>query len=238
MIQSDDLEYIRGIIAEANRNGADAFGLQVERLRPEQRTPAVLGELFEAMGKPCYVTNYRGGLNKDRCTDDQLAEGMLALADYGATLVDVMGDLFCKHPEELTEDPAAVQKQKELIAALHAKGAEVLMSSHVLKFIPAERVLEIARAQLERGADVVKIVTGAETPEQEVENLRIVTLLKKELGETPFLYLSSGECKILRRCGAMLGCSMWLCVQEHNEHATAVQPRLDKLKAVIDGFDF
>ena len=236
MIQSDDLEYIRGIIAEANRNGADAFGLQVERLRPEQRTPAILGELFEAMGKPCYVTNYRGGLNKERCTDEDLAEGMLQLADYGATLVDVMGDLFCKHPEELTEDPAAVQKQKELIAALHAKGAEVLMSSHVLKFIPAERVLEIARAQLERGADVVKIVTGAEDDAQQVENLRIVTLLKKEL-KVPFLYLSAGECKMLRRLGPKLGCCMWLCVENKPAESQNPQPLIADINQVATLFN-
>ncbi|MBQ8894826.1 MAG: type I 3-dehydroquinate dehydratase [Clostridia bacterium] len=235
MIQSDNLEYIYEVIERSPE--ADAFGLQLEKLPNELCTEENLCSIFAAMGRPVYVTNYQSSVNKEK-SYEELAEELKMLARCGATLIDVMGDYFCKHPEELTDDPAAIQKQKELIAELHALGAEVLMSSHVLKFTPAERVLEIARAQKERGADVIKIVTGAEGPEQEVENLRIVTLLKKELGETPFLYLSGGDCKILRRCGPMLGSCMWLCVLEHNKYATKSQPRLDKLQQVIDGFDF
>lgn len=235
MIQSDHLEYIYDVIARSP--DADAFGLQLEKLPDELCTEENLRRIFAAMNRPVYVTNYQTSTNKEK-TYDQLAEELKMLARCGATLIDVMGDYYCKHPDELTDDPAAIQKQKELIAELHALGAEVLMSSHVLRYTPAERVLEIARAQVERGADIVKIVTKAENAEQEVENLRIVTLLKKELGETPFLYLSGGDCKILRRCGPMLGCCMWLCVLEHNEYATSTQPRIDKLQQVLQGFDF
>jgi 3-dehydroquinate dehydratase len=81
-----------------------------------------------------------------------------------------MGDMFCPHPEELTDAPDAIKKQTELIDLLHSKGAEVLMSSHVLKFTPAERVLEIALEQKRRGADIIKIVTGADSMEQQLEN--------------------------------------------------------------------
>lgn len=233
MIQSDNLEYIYDVIERSP--SADAFGLQLEKLPDELCTEENFRQIFAAMDRPVYVTNYKSRTNEEK-SYEQLAEELKLLAKSGATLIDVMGDYYCKHPEELTDDPAAIQKQKELIAELHALGAEVLMSSHVLKFIPAERVLEIALAQQERGADIVKIVTGAETPEQEVENLRIVTLLKKEL-KVPFLYLSGGECKILRRCGPMLGCCMWLCVLEHNEYATKSQPALSRLNAVLEGFN-
>lgn len=235
MIQSDNLEYIYDVIERSP--DADAYGLQLEKLPNALCTEENLRKIFAAMGRPVYVTNYKSRTNAEK-SYEQLAEELKMLARCGATLIDVMGDYYCKHPDELTDDPAAIQKQKVLIAELHALGAEVLMSSHVLKFTPAERVLEIARAQKERGADVIKIVTGAEGPEQEVENLRIVTLLKKELGDTPFLYLSGGDCKILRRCGPMLGSCMWLCVLEHNQYATPAQPRIDKLQAIIDGFDF
>ena len=37
----------------------------------------------------------------------------------------------------------------ELIDKLHEKGAEVLMSSHIFKFTPAERILEIADEKLD-----------------------------------------------------------------------------------------
>ena len=80
----------------------------------------------------------------------------MELAQSGATLVDIMGDLFCRHPEELTEDTEAIEKQMKLIQEIHAAGAEVLMSSHILKFTPAERVLEVALEQKRRGADILK----------------------------------------------------------------------------------
>ena len=64
--------------------------------------------------RPCYVTNYRYAYNQ-KLTDDELADGIITLAESGATLCDVMGDLFCKHPEELTDDEEAIKKQMDLI---------------------------------------------------------------------------------------------------------------------------
>ncbi len=236
MIENNDLNFIYKLIAEANLNGADAFGLQVEKLLPEDRTKETYQKLFAAMNKPVYVTNYFHTANEGKTYDD-LAAHLKLLAESGATLIDVMGDYYDKHPEELTDDPVAVEKQKKLIEELHAMGAEVIMSSHVRKFIPAERVLEIALAQQERGADICKIVTGANTPEEEAENLRIVTLLKKEL-KIPFLYLAGGtHNRILRRIGPMMGCCMWLCVQQHSNFSTKYQPLLSAINAVCTGFD-
>lgn len=213
--------------------GAEAFGLQMESFPQEYHTDELYRAILAQAGDlPVYVTNYRGGKNKGR-TDEDLAAELLHLADLGGTLFDVMNDYFNPTPGEFTDDPVAVQKQKNLIAALHAKGAEVLMSCHVLKFIPAEEVLRIALAQRERGADVVKIVTGADTLEQQVENLRIVTLLKEKL-DCPFLFLSGGKSSILRRVGIHLGCCMSLCVYEHDDYTTHAQPLLIHAKAVRD----
>jgi len=237
MLQCQTPEVAIGRIRNANCLGADAYGLQVESLLPEYQTPEVYGRIFKEMsGRPVYVTNYRVAQNKGK-TDEELAEGLLTLARSGATLCDVMGDYFCPHPEELTDDPAAIEKQMLLIEQLHREGAEVLMSSHVLKFTPAERVLEIAKEQVRRGADIVKIVTGAETMEQQIENLRITDLLKRELG-APFLFLSGGMSTIHRRLGMKLGCCMGLCVYEHDHLSTKAQPLLQTLKTVRDFTDF
>ena len=51
---------------------------------------------------------------------------------------------------ELTENPLAVARQRELIDRIHSLGAEVLISSHIDSFLPAEKVLQIAFAQQER----------------------------------------------------------------------------------------
>ena len=159
------------------------------------------------------------------------------MAENGATLCDVMGDMFCRHPEELTNDKKAIEKQIALIEKIHEKGAQVLMSSHILKFTPAERVLEVALEQKRRGADIIKIVTGADSMEQQLENLRITNLLKRELG-APFLFLSGGECSLHRRLGIKLGCCMSLCVYEHDVLSTPTQPLLSTMKNVRDIIDF
>ena len=237
MLQCENPETAMGRIIKANVLGADAYGLQVECLKPEYQNAETYKKIFaEMQDKPCYVTNYRGYKNEGK-TDDELAEGLLELAQNGATLIDVMGDMFCKHAEELTEDETAIKKQKALIDKIHSMGAEVLMSSHLYKFTPAERVLEIALEQKRRGADIIKIVTGADNMEQQIENLRITDLLKRELG-APFLFLSGGECSIHRRLGGHLGNCMTLCVYEHDKFSTAAQPLLSTMKIVRDSIDF
>ena len=237
MLQCETPETAIGRIRSANCLGADAYGLQAESLKPEYQNADTYKRIFAEMkNRPSYVTNYRSNHNKQK-TDEELAEGLVTLAECGATLCDVIGDMFCKHPEELTDDAAAVQKQIRLIEKLHDTGAEVLMSSHILKFTPAERVLEVALEQKRRGADIIKIVTGAEDMEQQIENLRITDLLKKELG-APFLFLSGGECTLHRRLGIKLGCCMALCVYEHDALSTAAQPLLSIMKTIRDGIDF
>lgn len=235
MIQTREPENGFETMKRAIAEGTEAFGIQACRLKPEFRTQEIYKQFMEnAQGRPVYATNYRYGYNEG-VSDDELAEGMLQLADAGVTLCDVMGDMFCNDPDELTMDEAAVKKQMELIHQLHEKGAEVLMSSHTYAFRSAERVLEIALEQQRRGADIVKIVTGADRMEQQLENLRITDLLKKEL-KVPFLFLSVGECSLHRRIGPMLGSCMWLCVQEHDELSTPTQPLLRKVKEIRDNF--
>ena len=237
MLQSTTPEDTIARIKNANCFGADAYGILTQVLKPEYRNPETYQRIFEATnGRPCYVTNYRSFNNVGK-TDEELGEGLLELAQSGATLCDVMGDMFCKHPEELTDNEEAIKKQMELIDKLHDAGAEVLMSSHIHRFRPAERVLEMALEQKRRGADVIKIVTGAENMEQQIENLRITDLLKRELG-APFLFLSSGECSLHRRLGMKLGCCMCLCVYEHDEISYGFQPLLKTAKTIRDDIDF
>ena len=233
MLQCQDPEATIETIRKANAQGAEAYGFQVESLPFEYRTVDTYKRIFaEMQGRPVYATNYRLTKNLGK-TDDELVEGMLTLADGGATLCDVMGDLFCRHPEELTDDAHAIDRQMKLIDTLHNRGVEVLMSSHLFKYAPAERVLEIAFEQKRRGADIVKIVTAADNMEQQLENLRITHLLKRELG-MPFLFLSGGVCALHRRANMALGSCMGLCVQEYGELSTPEQPLLGVLKIIRD----
>ena len=233
MIQAKTPERIKELIDKSVPEGAEAFGMQFEQLMPEYRTKEVYKDLFAyAKDKPVYVTNYRHTSNEGK-TDDMLAEELVEFADCGADLCDVMGDYFDRQSDEVAVDKTAIEKQKELIKRIHDKGAKVLMSSHVYEYTPAERVLEIALEHQERGADICKIVTGAETMEQQLENLKIINMLKENL-KIPFLFLCCGECGILRRIGGELGCCMYLCVHEYDELATPQQPLLTRVKAIRD----
>ena len=233
MVQADNPERIKDLMDRSLPEGAEAFGMQFERMDPRFRKPKVYKDLFShAKDKPIYITNYRY-LNNEGKSDEVLAQELLEFADLGATLCDVMGDYFDKQPDELAIDEAAIEKQMRLIDHLHQKDAEVLMSSHVLKFTPAERVLQIALEHQRRGADISKIVTGADTMEQQLENLKIINLLKEKL-KIPFLLLSIGECHLLRRIAGNLGTCMYLCVYEHDEFSTPAQPILKNVKAIRD----
>ncbi len=233
MVQAKTPERILELMDLSLADGAEGYGMQLEQLLPAYKAEETYKALFaHAKGLPVYVTNYRSVANTGK-SDETLAGEILQLAACGATLCDVMGDLFDPTAGELTLSPAAVKKQTELIQALHEKGAEVLMSSHIYTFTPAERVLEIALEHQARGADISKIVTGASTMEEQLKNLRIITLLKKQLN-IPFLFLAGGECSLHRRIGCALGNVMSLGVHEHDALATPVQPLLRHLKAIRD----
>lgn len=231
MVQAGDPDRIKALIDASIPEGAEAIGMQFCKLKVEYRNEKTYRELFAYTDLPIYVTNYRNHISNIGKSDDVLAAELVELAECGATLCDVMGDYFDACEGELTMNEDAIKKQIRLIDELHGRGAEVLMSSHVLKFTPAERVLEIALEHQRRGADICKIVTGAENTEQQIENLRIINLLKENL-KIPFLFLCGGECKILRRIGGNLGCCMYLCVHEYDELATKSQPLLSDIRVI------
>lgn len=231
MVQANNPERVKELIGLALPEGAEAFGMQFCRIKKEYRNRDTYTSLFSSVeGLPIYVTNYRDGENEGK-DDDTLASELLELAECGATLCDVMGDTFDVQDDQMAKDEGAIEKQMKLIDDLHERGAEVLMSSHVMKFTPAERVLEIALEQQRRGADICKIVVGADNMEQQLENLKMVNMLKEKLS-IPFLFLSGGECRILRRIGGELGCCMYLCVVEHDAFSTPTQPLLKELRTI------
>lgn len=235
MVQVPTFEQATSKIKKAISGGATAIGLQMSVLRKEYRDEKTLSAIFaKAEDKPIYFTNYRSGLNEG-ISDDELLEGLLFGLRCGATLVDVMGDAFNPSPEELTTNQKAIAKQMKLIDEVHKQGGEVLMSSHVYEYRPPERVLEIALEHQRRGADIVKIVTGAETQEEQIKNLEICRLLKQEL-KVPFLFLSGGKYNYLHRTiGPALGVCMWLCFSEYDETTYLGPPLLTDVLKIKEG---
>lgn len=220
----------RAIIANALYHGAEAFCIQLELLQPAERTTDKLKELFDACeGKPIYITAYRAGMDDNECAE-LLMRGLQA----GATLCDVMGDLYHPEPHELTYDKLAVTKQMALIDMIRERGGEVLMSSHLHAYLEPEQVMEYALAQQARGADIVKIVSEAHTEEQMMANINLAYRMKCEL-KRPFLFLNSGKYgSLLRQIGPAFGVCMYLCADSYGNRPLGVQPPLHALKAIRD----
>ncbi len=245
MAQADNPDRISELVSLALHEGAEAFGMQFCQLSPLFREKSIYEKLFAMTeGRPVYATNYRYAQNEGK-SDEVLARELIELAECGATLCDVMGDYFDATRGELTMKDEAVKQQMQLIDDLHSRGAEVLISTHVFKythvekelqFIPAERVLEIALEHQRRGADISKIVIGADNMAEQIEGLRILNLLKENL-KIPFLFLLGGECYISRRISGALGNCMTLCVYEHDDFSTKSQPTLKEVKALRGIFE-
>ena len=205
--------------------GADALGIQMEKIRPEDRVPDRLREIFAACdGKPIYVTSYRHSSNAGK-TDEELGE----------TLLDVIGDMFDERPKrfELATSPEAIDKQKRLIAEVHRRGGEVLMSCHTGCDPTLEENLMIARAQIERGADVVKIVDVAKEKASIPKYIEAIQQITAS-SDRKLLFLSSGEGVILRYIGPNFGVCMYLCVESHGPLDTPQQPTIARLRAIRD----
>lgn len=240
MIQCETpTECIRKIQASL-ADGAEALGVQLCKLKREYRTAEALREIFAACeGKPIYITSYRCGNSVD-LTDEECADLLLLGLDCGATLCDVMGNLFDRDTTywELTHSPTAIQKQKELIEEIHRRGGEVLMSSHTLEVLSVKETLAIATEHCARGADIVKIVNRTNKSSELPVCIQTIQELHCTL-DRPFLYLVNGPCHpLVRQIGPSLGVCMYLCVHEHGPLDTLEQPILRSLKAARENLKF
>ena len=230
-------ELVRDITA-ALKEGTEAFCLEIELMKTECRTATDFKYIFDAMeNKPCYITDYRRlNINDNLQTDEELTEEMLfalSIAD-NVKLFDIRGDLFDQNTDEITYNEKAVEKQIELAKEVHRLGGEVLISSHPLRFLPYEEVLKIAKSHQERGADIVKIVTLAESEREVDENIKTTLRLKEDL-EKQFLFLCGGShCRKHRLLGPVLSNSLFLSVQRGIDGGP--QPQMDDAKKMIELF--
>lgn len=207
----------RDILAEIQRiraDGAEAYGFQIENLDDECKSRENLKEIFDAMrDKPIYCTNYMRGNRTENISWDMLREQLLIAVELGATLIDIPADMFDSSDMELSMNKRAIEEQIRLIEEIHHRGGEVLMSSHVLRYVPKEVVLTIAEQHKARGADISKIVTDASSEEQLNENFTISCMLERELGIKHLFLCNGTHCKMHRRIAPILGSCMFLATE-------------------------
>ena len=144
-----------------------------------------------------------------------------------------MGDLYDPSPMELTRNPAAVDKQKQLIDRIHGKGADVVISSHMQCPRTAEQALEHLSEAAKRGADAVKIVTTVNSDDELAEAFRTTLLLKREL-KLPFIHLCNGSYSRPHRfMGPALGVSILFAVSRYEPRYGMGQPTIRAMKTVL-----
>lgn len=222
------------VISNALYEGAEAFGIQLECLDRAFRSEEDLKKIFSACkGLPIYVTSYRNYYNTGM-TDEECMEFLLFAGKCGATLLDVMGDTFDPCYDELTFDDEAINKQKELIRKIHDLGCEVLISTHFKEYRDRETVMKFAKAQQERGTDVVKIINISNNEKELLEHINICADLKREI-DCEYLYMASGEdCRLLRQICGRLGTLMYLSVNEYRGIYSKEQTILRSQKLIRD----
>ena len=238
MVQDSTVDEAICTVKDSLYDGADAFGIQLCNLIPEHRDEEHLRKMFEACeGKPIYMTSYRAAYNKD-LTDEERHEFLLlamrVALSFGEVLCDVMGDEFSPAKDQLTFDPEAIEKQKALIARIHAEGGKVLMSTHTSRFFEEDEVVAYAHEQRRRGADVVKIVSKANDEEEQMVALHTIHRLKKEL-DCPYLFLVGGShTRLIRQIGPALGVCMYLAVSRYRPVTAKAQPTIASVRAIRD----
>ncbi|MHB1151148.1 MAG: type I 3-dehydroquinate dehydratase [Eubacteriales bacterium] len=219
----------------------DAYCWQMDHLEGRYRTKEHISMIISEMGDhPCYVTNYMRGNACPGLSYDEIAGQLLLALDCGATLIDVTGDMYNAQPYELSFDQTAVSKQKDLIAEIHRRGGEALMSSHVLQYRTTEEVVQIACAHTERGADIAKIVTAADDREQLDENLRTTVFLHSRLPIKSLFLCGGSFCRLHRLLGPLLGSCIYLCrwVLEHDDLSKFLQPDIFTARSLMQNAGF
>jgi len=206
MLKSKNKKDILAEIRRIRADGAEAYGFQIENLEEEFKSRENLKEIFDAMyDKPIYCTNYMRGNKTANISWNTLSKQLLMAVELGATLIDIPADMFNSSDMELSMNKQAIEEQVRLIEEIHHIGGEVLMSSHVLRYIPKEVVLTIAEQHKARGADISKIVTEANSISELNHNFEIQSLLESRLGIKHLFLCNGTHCRKHRLLGPLLG---------------------------------
>lgn len=223
-------------IRNAIYDGTDGFLFHIEKLNQDCINEESLAKVMLYTGhKPLYTMNYRYKNNK---TDDELIEEQLMAVKSGASMIDMMGDMYDPSLYQLTMDKRAVLKQQRTIERVHELGGEVLISSHTWAYMTSEELLKHTKALEARGADFIKIAMKVTSREEAADAMKSTVIVSQEL-KVPFLHICMGQYgKLHRAIGPMLGSCFALCVQQYTEAGLKDKPLLRAEKAVFDNIDY
>jgi 3-dehydroquinate dehydratase len=224
------------LIADAEKSeldGAQGVVISLDELKPEFRNPDSLKSVINSVNLPFMCYFYRSDKwGKD--SDDERQEMLLKAADAGASMIDVMGDLFDPSPMQITHNQSAIDKQQRLIDRIHGKGADAVISSHMTCSRTTEQVVEHLLTVEKRGPDVVKIVTVVNNEAELAEAFKTTMTLRHEL-KTPFIHLCNGSFgRPHRFICPTLGVSILFALLSYSENSVRTIPTIREMKTVLD----
>jgi 3-dehydroquinate dehydratase len=224
------------LIAEAGNSeidGAQGIAISLDELKPEFRNSDSLKSIINSVNLPFMFYYYRSD-KWGKNSDEERQELLLKAADVGASMIDVMGDLYDPSPMQITYNQSAIDKQQRLIDQIHGKGADVVISSHMTCSRTTEEVVGHMRTVEKRGPDVVKIVTVVNNEAELAEAFRTTMTLRHEL-KTPFIHLCNGSFgRPHRFICPTLGVSILFAVPFYSENSVKTIPTIKEMKTVLD----
>jgi 3-dehydroquinate dehydratase len=246
----------------AEADGAHAFELDLQVLPPAARTPDALAPVFASTPRPVFTVYRRvdhSAAESHRLApdDDERVEAQVELVRRGSAGVDLELDAFdpqpgpwfasdeglrysydpASPPREVSTDPDADRRQREVVDEVHRLGGEVILSAHALTRLPVEEALRIGRLAEARGADIVKIVRLCTSYEDVVETMTATVALRSEL-EIPFVMMGMGEYgRLTRLLAPMLGSLLVFCRQTYSPGSFLDQPLIRNARAVLENVE-
>lgn len=224
------------LIAAARNSEADGAGgiaIDLFDLKPEFRNTKSFSRVINSVNLPFMFYFYRND-RWSNLNDGDRQEVLLYASQAGASMIDVMGDLFSPSPKQITFDQKAIDQQKRLIDRIHEKGSDVVMSSHTESPMTTDEVVEHLQELESRGPDVVKIVTTINTEEEFLEALKTTIVLNREM-KVPFIHLCTGEFSRPHRFMCpILGVSILFAVPSYSDrYLGLIQPTIKNMKEVL-----
>ena len=248
---------VRAAIAQIKNctyDGAHMIDLHLSCL--EEYDIQALRQMINATKLPILALNYNRTYDwaeRGLSEEERMASFLLAV-EAGVSGIDMQGYSFQSeakdgfvgedkypftkgNPKEIVTDPTVIEKQCHFIERVHSMGAEVLLSCHPGIPMNAEQVVALARFLEERGPDIIKIVTRADTEEDLAESIRAMLLLKKEI-KTPVSYHANGKAGTLSRIiNPLLGGQIAFCVDRYDEGRTMEQIDLRATKRIVESVE-
>ena len=240
-------------------DGTDAYEMNLMMLRKEFLNEKDLRYVFQSTVKPIIVCHYRWDYEAPLdMGEEERFELLLNAVRWGASGIDLEADAYdpssgppewseearaysldrSSKPRDWTTDPAAIQRQREIIEEVHRLGGEVLMCAHTRVHLSVEEAVSMAKEMEARGADIAKVVSVNTNYEDLLDSMLATLEIKNALG-IPFIMMSHGEhSKIGRVVCPILGSMLAFCTQPLSPGGYPLQPPIRAMKAAWENIDW